>query len=83
MVRGGDVTETPDGQPSARETTTITASGNTAPNAGQPSGLNEPAGQPPQIDLAAAAQKLGVTEAALGVPAGGPLQGGQTPTSQP
>ncbi len=83
LVRGGDVTETPDGQPSARETTTITASGNTAPNAGQPSGLNEPAGQPPQIDLAAAAQKLGVTEAALGVPAGGPLQGGQTPTSQP
>jgi len=84
LVRGGDVTETPDSQLTASETTTTIASpdtgsdptSNARPQSGPAMGQEQqPGGQPPQIDLASAAEKLGVTEEALRAALGDTTQG--------
>jgi len=74
LVRGGDVTETPDGDPTAvgNPATSSTTSVQTTVVATPASQPGAPAGAP---DLAAAATKLGITEDALKAALGDPSQG--------
>lgn len=86
LVRGGDVTETPDGDPNANDTAPelefIGAGGpeGTSANTNQPptDGQQPPQGGPQgsqMPDLAIAATQLGVTEEALQAALGDPSQG--------
>ncbi|RME66394.1 MAG: hypothetical protein D6790_00225, partial [Caldilineae bacterium] len=82
LVRGGDVTETPAGNPSNAvcDDSNVTVLGAPQGQGGQPQGQpggqpGQPGGQPPQIDLASAAQTLGVSEEALQAALGDPQQG--------
>jgi len=87
LVRGGDVTETPEGDPTA-SSTVITGDLADSSSPDQPAGPAGPGGQPTGAgnqppgpggqqgpDLAAAAAQLGVTEEALQVALGDPSQG--------
>ena len=82
LVRGGDATETPDGDPAANDTGTAVVATDSGPNGqGAPQGNSDgqtPQGGPgsqQQIDTAAAAAQLGVTEEALIAALGDPSQG--------
>jgi len=73
MVRGGDVTATPDGDPTASDSSTASVqSSDNGP--GAPSTDQRPTGGQ-QLDFAAAAEQLGVTEEALQAALGDPSQG--------
>jgi hypothetical protein len=71
LVRGGNVTETPDGDPTVVQTGAVVSSSDTSV---QSAGQAGPGGQP-MPDLAVAATKLGVTEDALKAALGDPSQG--------
>lgn len=89
LVRGGNVTETPEGDPTADDTVTFVESnkgegseqpggqaGPGDPNqAGGPSNQQGGPGGQPTLHLAAAAAQLGVTEEALQTALGDPSQG--------
>lgn len=81
LVRGGDVTETPAGDPSADDSVAFVEGGsdgqNVQPNAGGPQGTGSEGGQPmmQEPDMASAAAALGVTEEALREALGDPNQG--------
>ncbi|CAA6676474.1 MULTISPECIES: DUF1566 domain-containing protein [unclassified Lentimonas] len=70
LVRGGSVTETPDGDPSCIDPHRIVAFKDGETSRGGPGG-----GRGPRPDFAAAAEKLGVTENALMIALGSPDQG--------
>ncbi|RME75967.1 MAG: DUF1566 domain-containing protein [Chloroflexi bacterium] len=74
LVRGGDVTETPNGNPTGETCDAPNVMSPDGPNGG-PRGQRPPGGQPPQLDLSAAAEKLGVTEADLQAALGDLRQG--------
>ena len=77
LVRDGDVTETPDGDPNANDTgpdLVFTDGAPSAPN-GQSGGPVGEGGQPGLPDFAAAAVQLGITEEALMEALGDPSQG--------
>ncbi|MDY7077248.1 MAG: DUF1566 domain-containing protein [Chloroflexota bacterium] len=80
LVRGGDVTETPEGDPTA-SSTVITGDLADGSSPDQPAGPAGPGGQPTgsggrqMPDMAAAAAQLGVTEEALQAALGDPSQG--------
>jgi len=77
LVRGGDVTETPDGDPSMVDPDRVTVfeDGDTGGPGGRPEGDGTPPEGGDAPDLAAAAAILGVTEAELMDALGDPAQG--------
>ena len=84
LVRGGDVVETPNGDPTAYRTDRVVVfpdgdTGNMGNGAGGPGGAGgqqgAPGGQQSRLDFASAATQLGVTEEALISALGDPNQG--------
>ncbi|MBI9049600.1 MAG: DUF1566 domain-containing protein [Anaerolineaceae bacterium] len=73
LVRGGEVAETPDGDPNANDTSTAMTTTDSAPNGQDNPEQGNPAEQQP--DMSAAAITLGVTEDALKAALGDPSQG--------
>lgn len=78
LVRGGEVTETPNGDPNADDIGTTVTTTDSGPNGqGGPGGQTSPGGpsDQKQVDLSAAAATLGITEDALKTALGDPTQG--------
>lgn len=77
LVRGGDVTETPDGDLNANDTAPeLEMTGSGGPSGqGSPEGVSGPTGGGIMPDFAAAAAQLGITEEALMATLGDPSQG--------